>query len=424
MIDRFGLYPYHPFDGPTMPPPSEDGGGFCFTIDRKWLPYMIALCYALTAEQTWASDGPRARAQAQDVILALEQGIDCDMITGIRLVDCELQAQIDGVWTDIADLSSCGGEGPQGPQGPQGDLGPTGPQGPKGDKGDKGDPGDNGRDSKYGPPPPNDTNDSSAKLACAVSTWTRDWMHQHWLDIMDQIQMSIDLSKTIAEIGKDVINMLAQFTVIGDEALDAAAEWVQGAAQYTVDYITSLDTETFQEEVRCCLYCELKDHDGGFGTSWEDVLQPAIDCVSGLGGAIGPMYALFMTTLALSSYQLQGRMAGTQETSCEDCADCPGNCVDIVYLLGATGPNTVCIGDEFDFTVSVYGGGVWNGGMQFSKCVSMTLVSQSGAIVTGADFDDCNAQNHAGFNPVNVLKIGTNSSIGAFVLHFRLDSAT
>jgi len=99
-------------------------------------------------------------------------------------------------------------------------------------------------------------------------------------------------------------------------------------------------------------------------------------------------------------------------------------CVDLAYLLGATGPTSVCIGEEFDFVVNDFDGVAWNGGITFSPCCSLTLVSQSGAIVTTADHEDCAHGYHTGFSLTNITKLGTNSSIGAFTLHLRLDSIT
>jgi len=97
-------------------------------------------------------------------------------------------------------------------------------------------------------------------------------------------------------------------------------------------------------------------------------------------------------------------------------------CANITYLLGATGPDRACVGDEFDYNVTVFDGSVWNGGIVFDRCCTLTLVSQSGAIVTSADHNDCDGSGHAGFDTTDVTKIGTNSSIGTFTLHFRLDS--
>lgn len=121
MTERFGPYPYHPFDGPTTPPVPENTGGVCFTVDKKWVPYLIACAYTLTAKQTWASDTDRAIEQAQDIILMLEQGIPCNsditpigsgggddcMGCCIRIENGHLQTLNCGVWEDVpgGDLS-------------------------------------------------------------------------------------------------------------------------------------------------------------------------------------------------------------------------------------------------------------------------------------------------------------------------------
>lgn len=98
------------------------------------------------------------------------------------------------------------------------------------------------------------------------------------------------------------------------------------------------------------------------------------------------------------------------------------DCVNITYLLGANGPDHACIGDEFDYNVSVFDGVAWNGGIEFDHCCSLTLISQTGATVTSANWTDCGGTGHSGFNLTNIQEAGTNSTIGAFTLHLRLDA--
>jgi len=105
---------------------------------------------------------------------------------------------------------------------------------------------------------------------------------------------------------------------------------VEGAITVTVDALNALDTTEFQEQIRCCLHCALIDNHGNIGSTWEEVIQPTIDCVFSSGaGEIGPIYALFMTSIGLSTYQLQASLAAIAETSCAPCEDCP-DCVDKV----------------------------------------------------------------------------------------------
>lgn len=96
--------------------------------------------------------------------------------------------------------------------------------------------------------------------------------------------------------------------------------------------------------------------------------------------------------------------------------------VKLSYLLGANGPADVGIGEEFDYNVSVFDGSAWNGGIEFDPCCSLTLVSQTGSVVTSADWYDCASGLHSGFNLAGVTRVGTSSSVGAFMLHLRLDS--
>lgn len=120
-VDRFGPYPFHPFDGPTEPPAAENLGGFCLQVDRKWLPYLLACALTLTAEQTWAYDADRAIGEAQAIILALIEGVACNNIatvdtTGIEIELCDMKLRFCnnklqvcdcGTWVDVP---SCDGD--------------------------------------------------------------------------------------------------------------------------------------------------------------------------------------------------------------------------------------------------------------------------------------------------------------------------
>jgi len=103
------------------------------------------------------------------------------------------------------------------------------------------------------------------------------------------------------------------------------------------------------------------------------------------------------------------------------CSGAPSR-VALSYLLGANGPADLGIGEEFDYNVSVFDGAAWNGGIEFDPCCSLTLISQTGSVVTSADWLDCGGGGHVGFNLAGVTKIGTNSSVGAFTLRLRLDT--
>ncbi len=151
----------------------------------------------------------------------------------------------------------------------------------------------------------------------------------------------------------------------------------------------------------------------------------------GLVGAIG--YAAFNQTIAVSGQTGQvavdlfandaniGNDGGSVSFHVKVCNGQP-SVVNLTYSNNANGPSFLEIGQEDWFNFPVFDGVAWNGGIYMDKCSSYTLVAQSGAVVTQADWLDCAAGYHNGFNLANVTKVGCNSTIGAFSLKLRLDS--
>lgn len=411
MVQRFGPYPYAPFDGPAQPPSPDNEGGFCFTVDHKWIPYLIACCYALTAEQTWATDAARAKQQAQDVILALETGIACDMITGIRIEGCVLQALIDGVWTDVADLTECSVPGPTGPEGPQGEqgeqgiqgeqgetgstgatgaTGPTGPEGPTGPTGATGATGSTGAtgatgstgatgpegpEGPTGPtgptgatgssgipgapaPVPNDVNPSDSAVACAVADFVTRYMFDRFTDQLDAIDVFLIAAKTVMQIANAVLDMFAQFTVIGDEAADGVFAYVEGIITETTAIVRAGDTTDWRIAVKCALLCRLLPTHGSFGDTRAAVLDGwRGDILDVSAIPIGVAFASFIDSIQLQTFQLRARIANNNVGECDDCDTC-GDEVTICFFggQGHTTDTTVPPGTTLVFTADfVYG---------------------------------------------------------------------
>lgn len=373
-------YPYQPFKQPAPPVPVENEGDMCIRFDGKWYPYILAVLKTLAVEISYKSDALRSVKEANDLILRFmtigECGMDCTDIqfsideTGHLIYTCGNNAPLD-LGKVVGDPGASGEPGLPGNTGPQGPAGPTGGQG---------DPGAGGRGSVFTGPELNATNPTVPDMACAVSTWITTFTHNKWGDVLDTIQAALDLGKAIADVTADVINVLLQFTVIGNEALDAAKDTVEGVVTETLDLLRAWDTEEFQEFVRCALYCELVKHGGGFGDSWDDVMAPWVAKVAAkLDTGLGPVYALFLESIALQTYQLQASVGSLSEVSCLQCVDCPD--LIISYTHGS-GPATAAYGDTVTFTAVAVAeppsNGAYNVQVNFDPCVQLEYVSSTG----------------------------------------------
>lgn len=371
-------FPYEPFKDPVAPPPTTNDGDVCLRFDLKWIPYIFGALKALVYAQTYTSDNVRAVNEANEMIARAMELAECGMECGdISFEIDEFGHLIFTCEGNDIDLGSV--IGPQGEKGDTGDTGPQGIQGIQGPQGEKGNPGEEARDPVFPPTGTNDTNSQIPSLTCAKSTWLRDYLHEKWGDLLDGIELAVDIGKTIAECTVDVLNIFAQFTVIGDEALNYAEHLVEGAIEATTDTLRATDTEEFQEYVRCCIHCALLDNGGEVGQAWEDAVGPFIDCIAqNVTSVIGPVYAFMMTAIALKTYQLQASLARNESTSCAPCENCPD--INVSYVDG-TGPTELFFGDTFTVT----GGpssvlpGTYDFGMSFSTCVHLTTLAVTGA---------------------------------------------
>lgn len=384
------IFPYEPFKDQVPAPPTTNDGDVCLRFDLKWIPYVFGALKALAYAQTYTSDRVRAVNEANEMIARAMELAECGMDCG------DIQFNIDEfghlIFTcEGNDIDLGNVIGPQGEKGDTGDTGPQGIQGEQGPQGEKGDPGDEGRDGVFGDRGTTETNPDIPSLTCAKSTWLRDYIHEKWGDVLDGIELAVDIGKTIAEVSADVINIFLQFTVIGDEALNAAEDLVEGAVEATTDLLRASDTEEFQEFVRCCIHCALLDNNGEVGNTWEAAIGPAIDCIaSNTTSIIGPVYALMMTAIALQTYQLQAALARNESSSCAPCEDCPE--ILLSYDQG-TGPLHASVGETIIITPTNHS--EFSGYSQFAvhidppcnvRWVSGDVVNRPGAGLGGVDF--------------------------------------
>jgi len=105
------LPPYLAIDAP-IPPPGDNIGRLCFSIDAKWIPYLLAVWKTLTLDAVWETEADRATGEASQVLerfmlmgACTEQllGSDCEDCMGccLRVQDGHLQSLNCGVWEDI-----------------------------------------------------------------------------------------------------------------------------------------------------------------------------------------------------------------------------------------------------------------------------------------------------------------------------------
>lgn len=197
-----------------------------------------------------------------------------------------------------------------------GAVGPAGPAGSNGTDG-TGIPG-------ISAPTTNATNNTAELVACGVTEWTLIEMNSRFEDALQIIQDGIDIAEPMARIATNLINMAAQFTLIGDEALSAATELVLGQTQQLLDAVkTAYDTD-FKDHIRCSLYCLLKPRGGDYGTTFADVLSPWTDeMILHQPVAIAPFYSLFIHLFDVNYFKKLAQIGSNNPGECDDCTDCP-----------------------------------------------------------------------------------------------------
>jgi hypothetical protein len=110
---NFPNTPYQAIPEPLPPPSLEDLGGFCLTVDGKWIPYLIAAIKTLAIERTWLSDSQRVTDEARNLMAAIASAKPCEtfvqggtelgecMSCCIRVSDGKIQTFNCGVWETI-----------------------------------------------------------------------------------------------------------------------------------------------------------------------------------------------------------------------------------------------------------------------------------------------------------------------------------
>lgn len=355
-------YPYVAYTKPIPPPPVDTQGAVCFRVDEKWRPYILGLLGTLLINRTWQSEADRATGEAsllvQEFLTGGGCGVECDELsfavteTGHLLFTCGTNDPIDLGYI-VGPQGPQGVQGEQGEQGPQGETGSTGatgatgPQGATGatgatggtgDTGATGPQGETGATGATGPqgepgasgnpgadaPVPNGINTSANAVACAVADHVSRYMFDRFTDQLDAIDVFLTAAKTVMQIANAILDMFAQFTVIGDEAADGVFAYVQGIITEGLLIVRAGDTTDWRIAIKCALYCRLIETSGSFGTTRGTILDGWRSDILALSAIpIGTAFSSFIDTIAIETFQIRAHVANNNIGECDDCDTCP-----------------------------------------------------------------------------------------------------
>lgn len=247
---------------------------------------------------------------------------------------CTMQLLADGVPVSSVPLdNSClvGPPGPVGEPGPQGLQGPTGPQGPPGADGQDADC-DTCRDLNIDITieVPNPENNPTETQACNVASFLADLYLPSVLGIM------VSERESNSNVGSAIINLAgANLGVLIGAAMSGAASLILGAAvaavgpivsafyaQDIADYTTPA-TPAFWQEVKCAIYCAIRDsgrEDGAFTTSAASYAAQEVMNADNGSGPLREYIAYLLEQMTGPAFEYVNFYGGLWEG--ENCAVC------------------------------------------------------------------------------------------------------
>lgn len=389
------MYPLNPISEPLPPLSQTEQGAVCVSFDRKWLPYLLTVIGGLLAKRNWEGQDSYSASEAKNLLSNFMEvstdcggGMDCGDISfeideaGHLIFTCNGEPlDLGNVIGPTGATGATGPTGATGATGPTGATGATGPTGPQGIQGPKGDTGAAGAGGLPGVSPtgPNPTNPDVLSVSCAIATGLQDWAYGKFLDGMDAANAAILAGATIAKVANKIADVFLQFTIIGDEALDAITEMATAAVQETIAVIQAADTVEFQDAARCALVCQLMKESGVFN---QNVLDAWSLEVAGMitHAPASQTYAFMYKSIALGTWQAKARLFQTSTENCSDC-DCVADFTVIptytADTITPTGPEQFTVGDIVTFTWTSTGGSV-SGGIAFNRYVDFEYISVDG----------------------------------------------
>jgi len=297
---------------------------------------------------------------------------------------CILQKTVDGeIWEDFADLSTCGAQGEtgatgaqgiQGIQGTQGAQGIQGIQGAQGAQGIQGEQGTSGTTSNDAPNPPGTPGED---LRCAVARGVTQWSIEKFSDGLDRFQAYFQLAASIEVAVSGVIDAIPVFGAFIDAAMDFGRE----VAEWDIVNLKACITEEWEDEIYCKLYCLLGDDavitDEVFANFLGDValMNP---CLIGLT-LVSQVYAAGTLAIGAQNFRNRAYIFASEVSNCPPCADCLGATASVIPgLPGSVTPATIIEGEEWVLSSASNAGQNQFVGIQFDRCVAITVISSSG----------------------------------------------
>lgn len=309
-------YPYEPFDRAIpVPTGAPNSAPFvCVRFSRKWLPHVLGALGALLQQRAYAGTEVQkilATRQAMNLITLFMKNECGEMaIDDIRLTDCILEYHMDGEWYTVGNITDCSAEALAAAQAAQTAA-------------------ENAQNTAntalsnapvVTPPSTNATNDTTQKVACAVADFTITYIMDKWNDFLDQLKAGLIAAAAVARIVADLVNMVAQFTVIGDEAIDAVNEVVIGTTETIVQELQAQDTVEWRSAMKCHLYELLKPTSGSFGDTRSVVVDPMTQWIFDHSDMPQKSFlTIFWGLLAIQTFQRLSRIAQNNEGECDDC---------------------------------------------------------------------------------------------------------
>jgi len=325
------IYPYQSFDAPVKPPPSENMGAVCFTVDMKWLPYILGSLRVLEAPQTWLTEQDRATGEASILIGTLIDAMGCGVIDDIRLVGCELEKLVDGTWVNVADISTCP---PNVRPGTQGGIQWNDGSGWQ-DLGNSSDPRTDGPATPPFPTPPTGQTGN-----CLAATNIIDNFRAMMINVANSIVVTAAATTALVALESFLDLALPLIGEIVQIATEMAAAFLDATAEVMESAFTGDLADTIYHDFKCSIDCSIGS-DGSVTTAQIATIKSnfAAKLPHGLNPAQHAVWLLavndWLDTRGPQGLMILGKSAGIMTGDCADC-DC-GWCEVLDFSLSEYG---------------------------------------------------------------------------------------
>lgn len=169
-------------------------------------------------------------------------------------------------------------------------------------------------------PEVNTTNTTVDAMSCGIADFTSNYLIEKFNDQLDLIEAGVQAGLTVAKIAADVVASVLRFTQVVGGAIDVAKDLIEGAIDVTFAVIRASDTVEWRSDVKCDLYCRLKENEGTFGTSRVPVVAGWTDyCASLTSIAISPLFARFLDAIDVAGFRRLAKIAENNAGECDDC---------------------------------------------------------------------------------------------------------